>query len=199
MGAEDVDDAVAGEATEHGGGGWARLRWGGGLGSGGGELGAWVEVGGRGWGRGFVGVGNGAEGEGLDSGFGGEARVGRGDGGLALGGGVALHAGAVRVRTAFHTAIVRFRTAFHAAVHGLVGEAVGVLVFVTEGVGDLEGSRRAMRILASPQRGLRSGELTLYLPWICLTMSSESEMTRREWWPWSRAYWREARRPEYSA
>ena len=31
-----------------------------------------------------------------------------------------------------------------------------------------------MRFLASCQRGLRSGELTLYLPWICLTMSSES-------------------------
>ena len=29
--------------------------------------------------------------------------------------------------------------AAHAAVHGLVGEAVGVLVFVAEGVGDLEG------------------------------------------------------------
>ena len=29
--------------------------------------------------------------------------------------------------------------AFHAAVHGFVGEAVGVLVFVAEGVGDLEG------------------------------------------------------------
>ena len=28
--------------------------------------------------------------------------------------------------------------AFHAAVHGFVGEAVGVLVFVAEGVGDLE-------------------------------------------------------------
>ncbi len=28
--------------------------------------------------------------------------------------------------------------AFHAAVHGFVGEAVGVFVFVTEGVGDLE-------------------------------------------------------------
>jgi hypothetical protein len=27
----------------------------------------------------------------------------------------------------------------HAAIHGLVGEAVGVLVFVAEGVGDLEG------------------------------------------------------------
>ena len=29
--------------------------------------------------------------------------------------------------------------AFHASVHGLVGEAVGVFVFVAEGVGDLEG------------------------------------------------------------
>ena len=29
--------------------------------------------------------------------------------------------------------------ALHAAVHGFVGEAVGVLVFVAEGVGDLEG------------------------------------------------------------
>jgi hypothetical protein len=31
------------------------------------------------------------------------------------------------------------RGAVHAAIHGLVGEAVGILIFVAEGVGDLEG------------------------------------------------------------
>ena len=89
--------------------------------------------------------------------------------------------------------------AFHASVHGFVGEAVGVFVFVAEGVGDLEGFEFGDSAAASSQRGLRSGLLTWYLPWICLTMSSESEMTRRRGWWWSRAYWRQPRRPEYSA
>jgi hypothetical protein len=81
--AEDVDDAVFGEAAEHG-------------------VGFGVGVG---WGLGFGGVGGGRE--------------GRPSGGL--GSGVAALATP------------------HSAVHGFVGQAVGVFVFVAEGVGDFEG------------------------------------------------------------
>src|SRR5215471_12315216 len=78
---EDVNDAVAGEAAEHGGG-----------------FGVGVGVG---WGGGFGGVRGGFERR-----------------GCGLTGSVG---------------------ALHAAIHGLVGEAVGVFVLVAEGVGDLEG------------------------------------------------------------
>jgi hypothetical protein len=83
---EDVDDAVFGEAAEHG-----------------------VCLG--------VGVGRGF-------GFGG-IRGGFAWGRRGLTGGVG---------SGFATLV-----AAHATVHGLVGEAIGVLVFVAEGVGDLEG------------------------------------------------------------
>jgi hypothetical protein len=85
--AEDVDDAVFGEAAEHG-------------------VGLRVGVG---WGLGFRWVGC-------------SLQRGRG-GGLCRGVGAGLATLA----------------AAHSAVHGLVGQAVGVLVFVAKSMGDLEG------------------------------------------------------------
>src|SRR5260370_30944396 len=77
--AEDVDDSIFGECSEHGVGFGVRI----------------------GWSVGLRGVGGGLEGR-------------RGGSCWSVG-------------------------ALHSAVHGLVGEAVGVLVFVAEGVRDLEG------------------------------------------------------------
>ncbi len=96
-----MDDAVAGEAAEHG-----------------------VGFGGRGggcWGGWLAGGAGGRSGDGGLGGGGGSSGSGAGGSGRQI-----LRCG-------------RYGGALHAAVHGLIGEGVGCLVFVAEGVGDLEG------------------------------------------------------------
>ena len=67
----------------------------------------------------------------------------------------------------------------HPPVHGVVGQAVGFLVAAAQGVAHFEAFERRRRRLASSQSGRRPGLATLYWPFICLTISSESETTRR--------------------
>ena len=53
--------------------------------------------------------------------------------------------------------------AFHSAVHGFVGEAVGVLVFVAEGVGDLEGFEFGDAVSCLLPEGFEVGGVDLVL------------------------------------
>jgi hypothetical protein len=105
-----MDDAVFGEAAEHG-------------------VGFPVGVG---WGFGFGGVRGGFWG--LRGGLGGIVRAG----------------------------VTRLAAA-HTAVHGLVGEAVGVLVFVAEGVGDLEGFESGNSVFGLLPEGSQVGGVDFVL------------------------------------
>jgi hypothetical protein len=53
--------------------------------------------------------------------------------------------------------------AFHSTIHGFVGEAVGVLVFVAEGVGDLEGFEFGDAVSGLLPEGLEIGGVDLVL------------------------------------